>query len=220
MRRPCRGLAALACLSAGGAPRSAVAQGAVVPGAVAPGVAVSGVAGSSVSASPAPADSAGSAGRYAIIAAASVAAATWNQAVGLPDAWPRTWRGYGARLGDQAGFAVVEESLRAGIGVLVPWHGGRSPCQQARRGHPLGGRVAAATRCAVHDSFVAQNAVGEARPNVPLLGAVVGASAISLAWRPERADARSGQLFVATRIGIVLAGAVAKGMWEAWREQP
>jgi hypothetical protein len=80
--------------------------------------------------------------------------------------------------------------------------------------------VAAATRCAVHDSFVAQNAVGEARPNVPFLGAVVGASAISLAWRPERADARSGQLFVATRIGIVLAGAVAKGMWEAWREQP
>ncbi|MCE2902784.1 MAG: hypothetical protein ACK6DP_06300 [Gemmatimonas sp.] len=173
-----------------------------------------------MSAPPLPADSAGLAGRYAIIAAGSVAAATWNQAVGLPDAWPRTWRGYGARLGDQAGFAVAEEALRAGIGVLVPWHGGRSPCPQARRGHPLGRRVAAATRCAVHDRLVAQNAAGEARPNVPFLGAVAGASAISLAWRPERADARKGQLFVASRIGIVLAGAVAKGMWEAWREQP
>ncbi|MFO0094587.1 MAG: hypothetical protein ACK54K_09805 [Gemmatimonadaceae bacterium] len=200
--------------------QGAVAPGAVAPGAVAPGVAVAGVASSGVAAPPLPADSAGLAGRYAIIAAGSVAAATWNQAVGLPDAWPRTWRGYGARLGDQAGFAVAEEALRAGIGVLVPWHGGRSPCPQARRGHPLGRRVAAATRCAVHDRLVAQNAAGEARPNVPFLGAVAGASAISLAWRPERADARQGQLFVASRIGIVLAGAVAKGMWEAWREQP
>ncbi|MFN7529911.1 MAG: hypothetical protein ACK5T7_02245, partial [Gemmatimonas sp.] len=168
----------------------------------------------------APADATGLAGPYAIIAAGSEAAATWNQAIGLPAAWPRTWRGSGARLGDQAGFAVAEESLRAGLGVLVPWRVVRSPCESARRGHPLGRRVVAATRCAVHDRFVAQNAAGEARPNVPFLGAVAGASVMSLAWRPERADARSGQTFVATRIGIVLAGAVAKGMWQAWREQP
>jgi hypothetical protein len=205
MNRACWGLVVLVGMSAGAGPRAALAQGPVAPGVGVPA---------------APADSTGLAGQYAIIAAGSVAAATWNQAIGLPDAWPRTWRGYGARLGDQAGFAVAEESLRAGLGVLVPWRVVRSPCESARRGHPLGRRVVAATRCAVHDRFVAQNAAGEARPNVPFLGAVAGASVMSLAWRPERADARSGQTFVATRIGIVLAGAVAKGMWQAWREQP
>jgi hypothetical protein len=200
-------LAALAWAGAAGAPRAATAQGPERADRAehvgAPG---------DTTASPG--------GKYAIIAAASVAAATWNQAIGLPAGWPRTWRGYGARLGDQAGFAVAEESLHAGIGALVPWHAVRSPCLAARRGHPFGRRVVATTRCAVHDRFVAQNAAGEARPNVPFLGAVVGASAISLAWRPERADARQGQVFVATRIGIVLAGAVGKAMWEAWHEAP
>jgi hypothetical protein len=52
---------------------------------------------------------------------------------------------------------------------------------------------------------------------VPLLGAIVGASAVSLAWRPERRDARDGQLFVASRIGIVLAGTMANRAWGAWR---
>ena len=167
------------------------------------------------------ADTAGPAtGRYVLIGVGALTAAAWNQTIGTPKAWRRTWPGFGARLGDQVGFAVVEESLHAGIGALVPWHAVRSPCLAARRGHPFGRRVVATTRCAVHDRFVARNAAGEARPNVPFLGAVVGASAISLAWRPERADARQGQVFVASRIGIVLAGAVGKAMWEAWREAP
>ena len=200
MSRACWGLVGLAWVSAVGTPRATMAQGAESVGVHA--------------------DSTSLAKRYALIAAGGVAAATWNQAIGMPEQWPRTWRGYGARLGDQAGFAVAEEALHAGIGALVPWHAVRSPCLEARRGHPFGRRLVATTRCAVHDRFVAQNLAGEARPNVPFLGAVAGASAVSLAWRPERADARKGQLFVASRIGIVLAGAVGKAMWEAWREAP
>jgi hypothetical protein len=154
---------------------------------------------------------------YAPIVVGSVAAATWNQVIGMPEAWPRTWHGYGYRLGDQAGFAVAEETLRAGLGALVPWRAAPDPCVRARRGHGFGDRLTSASGCALRSTFVARNPAGRARPNVPLLGAVVGASAISLAWRPERASASKGQLFVVSRVGVVLAGTVANRAWTAWR---
>lgn len=169
---------------------------------------------------PAPiaADSSDGAGhRYALIAAGAVAAATWNQSLRVPKAWPQTWRGYGSRLGDQVGFAVAEEALRAGIGTVVPWRSLDARCEAAHRGRPFGARVGAATRCSVRGTFLAADREGRTRPNVPLLGAIVGASVVSLAWRPERADARDGQLFVTSRIGIVLAGTVANRAWGAWR---
>jgi hypothetical protein len=171
---------------------------------------------------PPPADSASRrvetrAEHYGIIAAGALSAATFNQGVGLPDKWPRTWRGYGYRLGDQAGFAVAEESLRAAIGVVVPWRSDFTPCPKARAGHAFGTRVRSATGCAVRSTFVARTPRGDARANVPLLGAIVGASAVSLAWRPEREDATKAQVFVASRIGIVLGGTVANRAWEAWR---
>lgn len=157
------------------------------------------------------------AARYAVLAVGMVAASTWNQAVGMPEAWPRTWRGYGYRMSDQVGFAVVEESLKAGIGRVVPWRRFDPPCEGARHGSPFGTRSRRAMTCGVQGTLLAVNADGQRRPNVPLLGAIAGASAVSLAWRPERADAGKGQLFVLSRIGIVLAGTAANRAWEAWR---
>jgi hypothetical protein len=46
------------------------------------------------------------------------------------------------------------------------------------------------------------------RPNVPLLGAIVAASALSLTWRPERNSASTGQLFMVTRVGIVTGATI------------
>jgi hypothetical protein len=157
------------------------------------------------------------ASRYTAMAVGMVAASTWNQVVGMPEAWPRTWRGYGYRMSDQVGFAVIEESLKAGIGRVVPWRRFDPPCEGARRGSAFVARSRRAMTCGVQGTLLAVNANGQRRPNVPLLGAIAGASAASLAWRPERASAGKGQLFVASRIGIVLAGTVANRAWESWR---
>lgn len=160
------------------------------------------------------------ASRYGWLAVGAVSAATWTQVLGIPEGWPRTWRGYGSRLGDQAGFAVAEEGLRAGLGVVIPWRGVVSACAGARPGRAVLARAASAARCGVHDTFVAHNAAGASRPNAPLLGAVVGASALSLAWRPERKSAAKGQSFVLTRIGIVLGATAFNKAWRAWRRPP
>lgn len=152
-----------------------------------------------------------------VLALGMVSAATWTQVIGMPEDWPRTWRGYGNRLGDQVGFAAVEESVHAGLQAVIPWRSFEPECTGARAGHAWRARSMAAVRCGLRSTFVAQTRAGEARPNVPLLGAVVAASAASLAWRPERKSAHKGQLFVLTRIGIVTGATVMSRSYRAWR---
>lgn len=152
-----------------------------------------------------------------VLAIGMVSAATWTQVLGVPEGWPRTWRGYGNRLGDQVGFAAVEESVHAGLQAVIPWRSLEPECLGARAGHAWRARPVAAVRCGLHSTFVAQTRAGEARPNVPLLGAVITASAVSLAWRPERKSAQKGQLFVLTRIGIATGATVMSRSYRAWR---
>ena len=149
---------------------------------------------------------------YLLLAAGAIATSTFNQATAMPVQWKRTWRGYGARLGDQAGFLLVEESLYYGLSAAMPWRGEAMACPGARAnsGRGLMRRAGAAGVCGVVNTLVVRNADGERRPNLPLLGAIVGASAASLAWRPERAKAGKGQMFVLTRIGLVSGGAALK----------
>ncbi|MCO4099512.1 MAG: hypothetical protein HEQ38_08960 [Gemmatimonas sp.] len=80
-------------------------------------------------------------------------------------------------------------------------------------------RAAAATRCGWQSTFVARNHAGERRPNVPLLGAIVAASALSLTWRPERKSAHKGQLFMVTRVGIVTGATVVNRAVREMRQQ-
>lgn len=155
--------------------------------------------------------------RPLVMAIGMVSAASWTQALGVPEGWPRTWRGYGYRLGDQVGFAVAEESMRAGLQAVIPWRSAELACDGARAGHAWPARGWAATRCGLRGTFVAQTRTGARRPNVPLLGAIVTASAVSLAWRPERKSARKGQLFVLTRVGIVTGATVFNRGVQAWR---
>ncbi|MFY7922297.1 MAG: hypothetical protein ACOVSI_07770 [Gemmatimonas sp.] len=146
--------------------------------------------------------------RYRALAIGVVSAATWVQAFDIPEGWDRTWQGYGNRLSDQVGFALTEELLREGLSRATGWESAFGPCDAARGARPWHGRARAATRCAVHSTFVAHNRAGASRPNAPLLGAIVAASALSLTWRPERASASKGQRFMVARVGIVTGATV------------
>lgn len=158
--------------------------------------------------------------RYLLITASAIGSATFTQATAMPAPWPRTWRGYGARLSDQAGFAVAEEGLRLLLLKALPWKGSARPCKGAGVGRPLLARAGVAARCAVLQTLVVHNAEGARRPNVPFLGAVIGGSALSLAWRPERSDASKGRAFVLTRISLVTGGSIAKGAFTTLTTPP
>jgi hypothetical protein len=146
--------------------------------------------------------------RYRALALGMVSAASWTQAMGVPEGWDRTWQGYGNRLGDQLGFGASEELLRLGLEQVTHWKSVTAPCEGARAGRPFSARLGAATSCSLASTFLAHNRAGERRPNLPLLGAIVAASAISLTWRPERKSASKGQVFMLTRVGIVTGATV------------
>jgi hypothetical protein len=146
--------------------------------------------------------------RYRAMAFGVVSAATWTQALGVPEGWDRTWQGYGNRLSDQVGFALSEELLRVGLERATGWESAYGPCDAAHGARPWRTRAGAATRCALRSTFAARSSAGATRPNAPLLGAIVAASALSLTWRPERKSASKGQLFMVTRVGIVTGATV------------
>lgn len=146
--------------------------------------------------------------RYRALALGMVSAASWTQAMGVPEGWDRTWQGYGNRLGDQLGFGASEELLRLGLEQATHWTSITAPCDGARAGRRFSARLGAATACGLSSTFVAQNRAGARRPNLPLLGAIVAASAVSLTWRPERKSASKGQVFMLTRVGIVTGATV------------
>lgn len=155
--------------------------------------------------------------RYALLAAGALTAATFNQATAMPSQWKRTWHGYGARVGDQMGFAATEELLRYGLSRVMSPAAPAMRCNSARTGHRFWSRVGRAATCGVVNTLVVRTPSGARRPNVPLLGAIVGASAVSLAWRPERATASKGTTFVLTRIAVVTGGTAANGAWREFR---
>jgi len=156
---------------------------------------------------------------YLLLAAGALGAATFNHAAAVPSKWKRTWGGYGARVGDQVGFAATEEVLRFALMRVVPAHGPATQCVGATS-RPFWPRVGRALSCGVVNTLVVRERSGARRPNVPLLGAIVGASAVSLAWRPERADAGKGITFLFTRIGVVTGGTAANAAWGAYRGKP
>lgn len=143
---------------------------------------------------------------YVARTAVAGAAGTW--VLGAPKAWARTPAGLGKRVADQAGLYTLqvggERLLLRGMG----WHHDGAPCRERSLV-----RLAA---CATARTAVARDGGGVRRANVPLLGSVVAATAVSLAWRPERGDAAEGRLFIGTRVGVVLAGYVAERFVLEW----
>lgn len=155
--------------------------------------------------------------RYLLIGAGAVTVATFNQALAMPHEWKRTWHGYSARLGDQVGFAVAEESLRLSLLRVMPWTSAPKPCPSAKPGRAMLKRVGSAFRCSAVQTLTAYTPDGERRPNVPLLGAIAGASALSVAWRPERSSYPKAPLFALQRFGIVTWSFTARGTLDQLR---
>jgi hypothetical protein len=130
-----------------------------------------------------------------MLAGGAVLAALGGQIIQSPTAWPRTAGGFFARrLGDQAGFVIVEETLRSATLRLTGWEADGRPCEVDWV------RLAP---CAAVRAFGAHTEDGRRRVNLPLVVGIVGGTLASLAWRPEgRASGAKARNFVATRLVI------------------
>lgn len=150
-----------------------------------------------------------------LMAIAALGAATFNQTLGSPKGWSRTWGGYGRRLGDQVGFAAVEEGVRLALVAGVRWVPDTLPC-----GGRSSIRVSAFVPrlgCAIRETVVLRNREGRARPNFPLgVGALAAASASTL-WRPDASTPSKALSLVAIRVGVVLGATMVSHLITDWR---
>jgi len=144
----------------------------------------------------------------ALMLPSPIAVAAGGQVIQTPTTWPRTWSGYRNRLGDQFGFLVVEESVRNGLAALVPWTPRATPCLAPSEAG-FGRQVASRVRCSWRSTTTLQSRDGSTRPNLPVLVALATATATSLAWRPERANAVKARSFVAQRLVISFGATLA-----------
>ncbi len=141
--------------------------------------------------------------------------AGWSQTLGTPDAWKRTWGGYGSRVGDLYGLVVVSTSTRLLVDRAVPWVHDRSPCLS----QPISWRREVVVRagCAVARTSTMRTTNGNLRPNLPLLTGITVGTVTSLSWRPERHSATSSRAFVAQRIAISYGATVLVRLVHDWR---
>jgi len=122
-----------------------------------------------------------------------VAGAGLRQILGEPDVWPRTSDGFVQRLGDQAGFVIVRQSMQATTQHFTGWQPDPRPCR----------RSITMLLCEASRTLYAQNGNDRLHLNVPLLVGAVSGSAASLFWRPERRQSsQKAQSFVAARISF------------------
>jgi hypothetical protein len=129
-----------------------------------------------------------------MLAGGAFMSAVGGQIIQSPTAWPRTTGGFARRLGDQAGFVIVEETLRVATLRLTGWEADGRPCSVDWV------RLAP---CAAVRVFGAHTADGRGRVNLPLVVGIVGGTMASLAWRPEgRSSGAKARNFVATRLAI------------------
>lgn len=158
--------------------------------------------------------------RLPVMAIAAVSAATMTQALGSPTSWPRTWGGFGRRVGDQAGFAVIEEGTRLALGATVSWVpdtlpcGGRGTSRRAVRLRAVLPRLG----CAVRETVLLRTPEGRPRPNFPLGVGVIGAAAASTLWRPEADTPAHALSLAATRTAIVFGATVISHLISDWKQ--
>jgi len=146
---------------------------------------------------------------------APLLSAGWSQTLGTPEAWKRTWGGYGSRAGDLYGFLVVRASVRYLVDRAVPWVDDRSPCLS----QPVswGREVVSRAGCAFTRTTTLRNFDGNLRPNLPLLTGLTVGTVASLSWRPERQSAVSSRAFVAQRLAISYGATVLVRLAKDWR---
>ncbi|MES2522888.1 MAG: hypothetical protein V4617_09340 [Gemmatimonadota bacterium] len=148
------------------------------------------------------------ASHLAMLGVGMIGASLGGQVIGSPTKWPRTWSGYGKRVGDQIGFTAVEEGVQFAVGRALPWHDDHSPC---------GVGVRRAVSCGITRTFTLRATDGSRRPDLPFIAGVLAGTSASLIWRPEAARAPKARGFFATRVGIVLGAAVVTRAYEEWK---
>jgi hypothetical protein len=131
------------------------------------------------------------------------------QAIRTPDAWPRTAAGFGRRAADQTGFYLIQTGTQRALARGLGWRDDPAPCPRRA--------VARLVACAAVRSVTAVDRGGARRAHAPFLASVAAATAASVAWRPERRSADKTRAFVATRLGVVLAGYAGERLLVEWR---
>jgi hypothetical protein len=144
-------------------------------------------------------------GTIALTAGMIVAGASGAQWIHTPEAWPRNWDGFGQRVADRAGYVVVQASSYVLFERGLGYRQDATTCPRERL-----------LRCGFARTFTAFDRNGVRRAHVPLLASVIVGSGVSLAWRPERSEPAKSWAFVGSRIGIGLAGQVAKRIVGDW----
>jgi hypothetical protein len=150
------------------------------------------------------------------MALAAVGVAGMQLALGEPKGWSRTWGGYARRVGDQAGFIAIEETVRLSLGATVDWTPDTQPC---------GGRASKAkwrallprVGCAMRETALLRTSDAHARPNFPLVLGAVTASAVSTTWRPDASTPSKAVSLALTRTAIVLGSTVVSHLISDWR---
>ncbi len=146
----------------------------------------------------------------------SMTAAGITQALGAPMGWSRTWGGYARRVGDQAGFIAIEETVRLSLGTTVDWVPNVQPCAgraSSAKWHHLLPRLG----CAAREAVLLRTPEGRPRPNFPLVIGLASASAASATWRPDTRGASDGILFAVSRTAFALGGTVISHLISDWR---
>jgi hypothetical protein len=153
--------------------------------------------------------------RKALVYVRPFLSAAWSQTLGTPEAWKRTWGGYGSRVGDQFGFLLVGEGARRLVDRAVPWENDRSPCVQ--QPHSFSREVIVRASCAITRTTTLRTATGARRPNLPLFAGITVATATSLSWHPEQHTAVTGRAYVAQRIATSYGAAIFWRFLRDWR---
>jgi len=158
--------------------------------------------------------------RLPVMAIAAVSSATMTQALGAPAGWSRTWGGFGRRLGDQAGFTVIEEGTRLALVATVNWVPDTLPCRGriAGRGAVRLRAVLPRLGCAVRETVLLRTPEGRPRPNFPLAVGAISAAAASTLWRPDADTPSHAVSLAATRTAIVIGATVISHLIGDWRQ--
>ena len=158
--------------------------------------------------------------RLPALAIAAISSATMTQALGTPTRWPRTWGGFGRRVGDQAGFTAIEESVRLTLGATVNWMPDTLPCRGrlTARGTVRLRAVLPRLGCAARETVLLRTPEGRPRPNFPLAVGVVGAAAASTLWRPDADTPAHAVTLAVTRTAIVFSATVISHLISDWRQ--
>lgn len=146
----------------------------------------------------------------------SATAAGITQALGAPMGWSRTWGGYARRVGDQAGFIAIEETVRLSLGTTVNWVPNVQPCE-GRASKAKWRHLLPRLGCAARETVLLRTPEGRPRPNFPLVIGLASASAASATWRPDARGASNGILFAVSRTAFALGGTVISYLVSDWR---